>query len=885
MNTTKNTANTPNFILHFAIKDGLRQKVSLSILASCCIIATAALLAILSLKENISTTIEDNSKSLLGSDFTIASRQAPNEETEQFLNSLESRLQTKLLRSEEISFASMAHFEETQATIDEHTQRKSQSRLIQISAVQEPYPLYGELEIEPSHIGLPEKGKKHVLVDYSLKNQFNLSKGQTIILGKTKFTISGFIVQLPGNTETRATLAPRVLIHQEDLKSTELIRKGSIVRYKYLYKVLTPISQEKIKAALEEQTHQLNLSMETYEERAESLKKNINVVYHFFDSSTILGFLLGGIGVWSGAVVYFRKKSRTLETLHFLGLSKKEIMLVLIIQIFFFGFIGTLSGCLLGIGVQYLLPKIVSTITPVEIPFALSWGSILMTILSSTVILLSSSLLAFSSSGSILAKKKQNSDKHSSAYSQRIKALVPLLILFLSILFLWLFFLTKSFTYALIYGGAACSIFGILITLSYLLRDTARKLSNKIQNFQIAQGIKNLYRPFNQTVLLLLAIGVISFTSLFIDFTRHSSVQKLKLLDQEDSPNLLLFDIQDDQIEDLKKLIQNHELPLIEQVPVITMRMTHVKGIAVQDLRTSKTKDSSTSSSKNSNKSKKIPDWVLTREYRSSYKAKLEKHEEITSGEYIGTWETNEENSIIPVSIEKGLLEKLDLKLGDKIRFSIQGVPIETYISSVRDVDWQQFRPNFFFLFPDKALSGAPQNTILLSRYDTQEQNAKFQNKLVHTFGNISAIDLQLVLATANTISTQLKNVVMFLSLIIILSALVILTGIIWASRVSRTEENILLRTLGADGKTLVNILISEYLTLGILGTISGTFLALIFSFLFSTYVLKTPFSIPLETLGIYLTTIIILVVFLGALGAIGTLRRGAIESYRMIES
>ncbi len=835
-----------SFILKLSLKDGIRQKVSLSILSSCCILATAALLAILSLKANISSAIEENSKSLLGADFVISSRHAPLPETEVFLSEIEKHTNSKPLLSKEIAFASMALFKESM-----------RSRLVQISAISAPFPLYGTLKIEPPESTFLESENRHALVDLSLKSQFNLSTGQTIQLGNTEFIISGFIAQLPGGTEAGATLAPRILIPLSQLESTNLIQKGSIVRYKYLYKlpVHTPISR--VKNQLQEKITALNLSLETYEDRAESLERNISIVYRFFDSSTILSFLLGGIGIWSGALVYLRKKRNFLETLYLLGLNRKQILTILGFQIFTFGAVSTIIGCGLGILVQYILPKIISNFTPVEIPFFISWSSLLLTVTSSIWILLISSYLAF-----YTLQQRSHTNRH--------KFLIPVLLLAGTTL-LWLLLITGSVLTSIIYTGFSIIFFGILFGISYVLRKLARKVSSHLLHFPLSQGIKNLYRPYNQTLTLLISIGIVSFSALFILITQSSAIKKLELLETEGISNLLLFDIQDDQVEELFSFLKEHKLPAVSHVPVITMRMTEVKGNRIEEIR------------KKNEIEKKIPTWVLTREYRSSYKPQLDESEIVTEGNYIGRWDTSETNPI-PISVEKGIVDKLELSLGDKIRFSVQGVEIETFVSSIRKVNWQQFKPNFFILFPEGALEGAPQTSIISTRYDSQEQNAIFQNELVQKFGNISAIDLELVIATARSISSQLKNTVLFLSLIIISSALVILSGIIWASRASRTEESVLLRTLGAQRNTLISMLFYEYFALGVLGSFAGAIIAFGAGAVFSTYFLETPLFIPFIPSFLTFLTIILVVIILGSLGAIGTLRKGTIESYRALE-
>lgn len=830
------------FISSLAIKDGLRHKTALSILASCCVIACAALLAILSLKENISDSIDKNSKSLLGADFIISTRIEPDENTNSLIKKIKSYPKTQIASSEEISFASMVYFPKSSST-----------RLVQINAVSNPYPLYGVIETTPEGLTTESLKNFDALLDYSLKAQFNLEIGNKIQIGKNEFFIKGFITGLPGSTETRASLAPRLIIPLSELDSINLIKKGSIVRYNFLFKLNDPKYLNDLVKSIEDDVKNSTLNLETFENRAENLKKNIEVVYRFFDSATIISLLLGIIGFWSGGIVFLRNKSTFIETLYLLGFTKKEIIYYILFQIISFGLVGIILGCSLGILIQYYLPEIISSYTPVDIPFSISLKSLVITSITGLF-----SLIATSFSAYLLSAKNLKDNK--------LFKFIFLPLLTIIFIFLLLLLISSKLFVSLIYTLSAILIFTVLFLTSSLLRNLAKRLSNKTENFSFSMGIKNLYRPNNQTLTLLVAVSISCFSILFVYFLVESSTRKLELLESEGDGNLLVFDIQEDQIEDLRNLLNEHKLPIISQVPLITMRMIKINNTSITEI-------------KNSNKDNKIPEWVFNREYRSSYKSSLEKDEIILEGEFIGKW--NGEGKI-PISVESGIAEKLKLKLDDVILFSIQGIEIETIVKSIRKVNWQQFKPNFFILFPEGALEGAPTSSIILSKYSTQLENAKFQNEAVNKFGNISIIDLELVLSSIKKVSNQLKNSVLFLGLLIASSSFIILFGIIISSRTLRLEENVLLRTLGIKKSALFTILFCEYLALGTIASFSALTLSFISAKIFLTFVLKSELYYNPIIILVILMLVVIIVSFLGFIGSIGTIRRGAIKSYRL---
>lgn len=837
-----------SYLLQLAWKDAWRQKLSLFILASCCILGTAALLAITSLKDNISFSVEQNSKTILGADFIVSTRQAPDAKTIQFLNELDKKLETKLLRAEEVSFSSMVLFEKDKNT-----------RLSQVVGVSGSYPLYGSLDVSPADASKFLNSSGNTILDNSLKVQHNLREGDVVSIGNAQFVIKGFIDQTTGSTEIRSAIAPRVFIPLQDVLKTELVKKGSIVKYSYYFRGHDTLEPKFVRDILDSAVVELNLSLETHEDRNERLKKNLNVAYYFFDIATLLSFLLGGMGVASGAYVYYQNKRPFLETLYYLGLNRRQALFVYGVQIISFGGMGVLLGIMVGILIQWSLPAALSSITPVPIPFFISGQSILFSLFNGLF-----SLVIFSGASYLLGRN----GKRGPSLIFRYVAVISVI---LGSIYLGAYFISKNLMTSLIYLAACILIFTCITAIAHIIRKCAQKLSIYCTYYPLEQGIRNIYRPNNQTLTLLVAIGLSTFSILFIFTAEDLSIAKLNLLDQEQNANILLFDVQEDQLPGIKELMLSHQLPVMTEVPVVQMRITKINSVPVQDIRNNLSKKNS------------IPEWVLTREYRSSYKKTLEDTEQVVEGEFVGLWNDGFASKI-PISVEQGMMEKLGLKINDTLAFSVQGVEVDTYISSIRKVNWQQLKPNFFMLFPSGALDGAPLNFILLSRYKSVEQNVAFQRELVSNFGNISAIDLELILKTLRNVSSQLRSALLFLTLLVVLSAGVILVGIVWSSRSVRIEENTLLRTLGAKASTIRGILYAEYGVLAFIGVFSGLVFALLGGMILSYYVLEMPLVLPwLKIFGICLS-LGVTVAFGGIIGSFGTIRRPALQSFRMLE-
>jgi putative ABC transport system permease protein len=235
----------------------------------------------------------------------------------------------------------------------------------------------------------------------------------------------------------------------------------------------------------------------------------------------------------------------------------------------------------------------------------------------------------------------------------------------------------------------------------------------------------------------------------------------------------------------------------------------------------------------------------------------------------------------IPVSLEKGIAETLRVGVGDRLEFDIQGVTLPVRISSIRAVDWQRVRPNFFVIFPEGVLEEAPQFFAMVTRIESSEVSARLQRAVVQQFPNVSIIDLTLILNTLGTILGRVTDAVRFVAVFTILTALFVLTTAILSRRSQRVKESILLRMLGASRREILKIIAIEYLFLGAIACATGALLGTLASWGLSFWFIGTLSSFSPAPLAITLLTATGATVLLGVLGCWGIFRRPALEALR----
>jgi putative ABC transport system permease protein len=423
----------------------------------------------------------------------------------------------------------------------------------------------------------------------------------------------------------------------------------------------------------------------------------------------------------------------------------------------------------------------------------------------------------------------------------------------------------RGWLQGILFALAVGAAFGLLSAVAKLLTTSTRTFFPESWSYTWRQGLANLFRPNNQTLMMMLAIGFGSFLISTLFLTQHTLLRQVELTGADQQPNLVFFDIQPDQQAAVADLIRTSGLPVMQQVPIVTMRLEQINGRSVRELQ----KDSTAGISR----------WALRREYRSSYRDSLNDNETILAGKLqrrIGN-----PSDAICVSLEEGIAEELKVNVGDELVFDVQGVPMTTRVGSLRRVNWQRMMPSFFVLFPEGVLEAAPQSHVMVTRAPSNEHSARLQQAMVQRFPNVSGIDLALILNTVDAVLQKVSFVIRFMALFSIMTGLAVLAGAVIMSRYQRIQESVLLRTLGANRQQVLKIMVIEYFLLGGFAALTGLLLAAAGSWALAVFVFKTSFSPAPLPMVIILLIVIGLTMLIGLLNSRGIIDRPPLEVLR----
>ncbi|RNL54282.1 ABC transporter permease [Pedobacter jejuensis] len=831
-----------SWLFKMAWRDSRKNRSRLLLFISSIILGIAALVAVYSFKDNLQNDIDRQAKELTGADLIVESRKAVSKKTQQMLKTMGND------RASESTFGSMVYFI-----------KSGGSRLVQMKALEGNYPFYGSIETTPASAAKTFFNGRDALVDKTLMLQFNAKTGDSISIGDLTFKIAGVLDKAPGQTGISSSVAPIIYIPLKYLDKTGLIKTGSRINYKYYYKFSNPNELEAVIKQLQPKLEKEGLDLDTVAERKEQTGRSFRDLNRFLALTGFIALLLGCVGVGSAIHVYIQEKLSAIATLRCMGLKSWDAFLIYLIQVAFIGVIAAVIGSILGTLIQFLLPIVLKDFLPVEITMQVSWSAIGQGLLLGLVI---SVLFALPSLLSVRRISPLNAiratfESNTSKKIDLLKGVVYLLMVVFIVGFTYLqmqgWVQTIAFTVGILIA------FLLLMAFSSILMFLVRKLMPASLSYLWRQGFANLYRPNNQTLMLTVSIGLSTAFICTLYFVQGILINRVTLSSGASQPNMVLFDIQNTQKAAVTDVAKSFKLPLMNQVPVITMRIEEINGKKAGVDSTNKR--------------------AFRNEIRATYQDTLTAAEKIVDGKWIG--KVVNANDVVYISLDQNFAKSIKVKLNDKIVFNVQGMLLPTVVGSLREVNWSRMQTNFRVVFPSGVLEQAPQFHVLMTRVPNSETSANFQGSVVRKFPNISVIDLGLVLKLLDELLGKISFVIQFMAGFSMVTGWIVLVSAVLTSKNQRIKESILLRTMGASRKQILAINAIEYFFLGLFAAAAGLILAISGSWALAKFSFDATFIPPLLPTFLLFSSVVLLIVITGILSSRSILNKPPLQILR----
>lgn len=817
----------------------------------CIAIGVGSVVALRSLVQNLSQAVGGDARMLMTADFEVSST---NDFSPVEIEKVESVIGASNIieaRNETMTTSAMA----------KPTDAANESfKAVELKGIEPPFPLVGDFILtggKPFDFKLLEN--RGAVVAPVLLDDLQVKVGDKIRIGESEFQIRATFDEEPGGTNG-FRLGARVFVEKKAFDEAGITRGGARIRRRILYR--TSENPTPLVTNLRETLKGTILTVQSYRETQESLSEQFEKTENYLSLTGLLILVLGGVGVWNVARVFVEQKRKSVAVLKCLGASGTKIITVYLMQILTLGFLGSVFGIILAQAFLSFAEWRFGEILPKGMSFAVHFSVALQGILLGVLISLLFSALPLLQVRTIkpnllLRDEASGKTRRLDATKTIVGAICLAGLLALAV---WQAGSLKVGAYFLVgLGATTLVLYFAAIVLTVLLK----RIKN-FGSFSVSQAVNSLYRPGNQTRVILLAVGLGAFVVLAVQSLQTNLIREFDFTRNAKLPSLFFIDIQKSQIEQLKNIVLERTGEQVQTVPTIRARIAFVNGQPFDFEQREVRREQG----------------VIGREFAVTYRPNLDENESVIAGDW---WTADDANSVEEqVSVEEGMSKTLKVAVGDSITFDVSGRKITSRVRSIRKLDLRNTRTAFVFVFRPGILQKAPQTfvaTVLKKVPETER--ARLQRKIIDDFPNVQILDVADIVATIQKLVANFVLAISFVGSFVILSGMLILIGSIALTKSQRIYENAVLKTLGAKRKTLAAILFAEYGLLGLLAGIIGSGFATALSYAVSKYLFKIEweFDFNLIIAGVLITTILVMLV--GAIASFDVLFRKPLATLR----
>jgi putative ABC transport system permease protein len=719
--------------------------------------------------------------------------------------------------------------------------------LAEIKAVSDAFPLRGRLRIadkvggeERELAGGPRPGTTWIAVALALR--LGVDAGDTLNVGRAPLRISAIVTREPDSVLDYFGIAPRVLIHEADLPATGLVQVGSRITHRLL------VSGEKADVERFREATAPKLvrgqRLEGVRDARSEVRTALDRAHRFLGLASLLSVVLASVAVALAARRFTQRQTDAAAMMRCLGAAQADIFALHAWQFVALGLAACLLGGLVGYGAQEILAAWLTSFLTVELPLPGPLPGLRGAVIG-FVLLLGFTLpplirLRSASTLRVLRRDVAGAEPLSAAaFALGLGVLAALIV--------WQAGDLKLGSIAL--GGFAAAL-AVAALLGYVLIRLVSRLRGAASG-PWRYGLANLRRRTGASLVQIMALGLGLMAMLMLTLVRTELVVKWQQSMPPDMPNRFAVGIQNDQLPGIRAQFDAAKLSNPDLYPMVRGRL-----LAIGERQISAEKFEEPRARR-----------LAEREFNLTWGDKVRTDNKVVAGKFWAPDTTANE-----FSVEEGIAKTLGIRLGDTLTFDVAGSRFSAPVTSLRKVDWDSFRPNFFVSASPPLLRDYPASWITSFYLPAGREDVVAE--LVQRFPNVSVIDMSAIMAQFQRITDQVSRAVEFVFIFAIAAGLVVLFAAISSTQDERIFEGAILRTLGASRRQLAILQLAEFLAIGLLAGLIAAAGAVGTAMVLSDRVLGVPYEVswPLPLAGLLV-------------GAIGVAVAGLLGTRRAVSS
>ena len=742
------------------------------------VLAVTSISSVGFLGDRLKSSMQMQASSILGADLVLRSA---TEIDSKYLN-LASSLDLK--SAETATFLSMIIADED-------------NLLTSIKAVTPSYPLRGKLTVvnfdnSPiQHSGSPPQGS--IWIEKKVSESLELNQSGNIIIGNKNFIVEGIIQDYPDRNSSFVGFYPVAIVNINDVDAMGVIQTGSRVVYRQLFSG-TQKNLDRFVESLD--TLPPNIRLQNAIDVGDNLGEDIANSTTFFNLASLFTIIISVIAAMMAVRRYASRNLLHTSLMKVFGASKTFILGHQITQLFLLIITASSFGLIFGYALQHLLISTLQGIINADLPPP-SFRPVILGLITATFVVFATAapyIKILSDTEPIRILRNDFTIKLSSNFIIYLVAFFSMFG-FLGILFQDL----KLILYIVI----------TLVVVTFALYSIGRLLLYALSFMQFSNGtgwklgLKNLVQRGNESILQVIIFGLSLLFLVVLAETRTDLVDSWSETLDEDTPNYFLFNIQEYNLKPISNYFEDQAQITPDFTPLIRGRLLSAKRPG-SDVNF---------------------DNLMDREANLTWQNLLPVSNKLVAGKW---WAEGDE--VKEVSVDQEIAASMDLEIGDELTFSAGGKTFSVSVTSFREIEWQSFSPNFFFILSPAAGKELPNSYI--TSIKVKDSN-KLMNNFVATFPTITSVNLEAIINQAKNSISSASLAVQYIFLLTLIAGVLALIASIYANKDQRTKEAAIMHAIGASRAMIFKSAASEFFILGILSATT----AVIFSTLLSSVI------------------------------------------------
>jgi putative ABC transport system permease protein len=813
--------------LRFAARDLRSGLQGFWIFLTCLALGTGTIAIIGSLTAAVERGLDEQGQPLLGGDLEFA-------------------LIHRETTPEELAFITSKGQVSKVATVRGMAVAGDNATLIEAKAVDQLYPLYGEVKLEGG-MALADaiatrNGMPGAVADPLLMGRLGIKPGDKIKLGSIEVEVRALIAREPDRLSDGVILGPRLLLTAETLRATGIVQPGSLITWRY--RVKTPDTGQAAVHAVVKEAEQTfkdaGWRIRTRSNAAAGADGFIERLGYFMTLVGLASLIVGGAGIANAVQAFVTRKMGSIATFKCLGASSRDVLGIYLIEILLVGAVAIAIGVAAGA----LAPSLVTAAFGSLLPLPVSAG------VEIRPLLFAGALGFLTTIAFALWPLAQTRRVAASAlFRSRIAPVrgwpglgeliaIGVALTLIALLTFLSFENTRLTAYFL--GGLVLS-FIVLLGLARLIIAGARRMprsSSAIWRYAIG----NIHRPDSAAASVILALGLGLTLFVTLALTDRSISSELRSGIPQKAPAFFFLDVRNAELLAFRDAVSKEPgVTHVNNSPMLRGRVVAVKGVPADKVNASPESN-----------------WALRGDRGITYAETLPEGSKLVEG----AWWPADYSGPPLISLVDEIATGIGVKIGDEITVNVLGREITARLANLRQVNWRSFGINFVMVFTPNALKGAPHSHIVTVEM-TGGDEAQLLNKMARAYPSVTAVRVKDAIDMVSGLLGQMLVAIRGANVLTLFTGVLVLAGALAAGLSERLYEAVVLKTYGASKRQLVGAFVIEYAGLGLAAAAFGLAVGSAASWFLARFILEMPWSFSAPTA--ILTALIAMVVTVAA--------------------